>query len=151
MSKRRSSQRGGSALEMALMLPWYLFLFVGTYDWGFYAHALISTESAARVAAEYTSQSSAQASNQATACIFVSEELRIMNNVSANGTPTCTANPVIVTAAQVGPGQANTNSADLQQASQITVQYTTVGLIPIPGLLKSSTAVYRVVQMRLRS
>lgn len=151
MSKRRSRQRGGSALEMALMLPWYLFLFVGVYDWGYYAHALISTESAARVAAEYTSQSSAQASNQATACILANEELRIMNNVSGTGTPTCAASPVIVTAAQVGPGQTNANSADLQQASQVTVQYTTVGLIPIPGLLKSSTTIYRVVQMRLRS
>jgi hypothetical protein len=73
-----------------------------------------------------------------------------MSNVSGTGTPTCAASPVIVTAAQVGPGQA-TNSADLQNASQVTVQYTTVGLIPIPGLLKSSTTVYRVVQMRLRS
>lgn len=138
-------------LEMALMFPWYLFFFVGAYDWGFYAHALISTESAARVAAEYTSQSSAQASNQATACIFANEELRIMNNISGTGTPTCNASPLIVTAAQVGPGQTNANSADLQQASQITVQYTTVGLIPIPGLLTGSTTIYRVVQMRLRS
>lgn len=150
MSKRRSRQRGGSALEMALMLPWYLFFFVGTYDWGYYAHALISTESAARVAAEYTSQSSAQASNQATACILANEELRIMSNVSSTGTPTCTASPVIVTAAQVGAGHA-TDSADHQQGSQVSVQYTTVGLIPIPGLLKSSTTIYRVVQMRLRS
>jgi Flp pilus assembly protein TadG len=150
-SKQRSRQRGGSLVEMALMLPWYLFFFVGTYDWGFYAHALISTESAARVAAEYTSQSSTQAANQATACILANEELRTMNNVSVTGTPTCAASPLIVTAAQLGPGQANTNSADLQQASQITLQYTTVGLIPIPGLLQGSATVYRVVQMRLRS
>ena len=74
-----------------------------------------------------------------------------MNNVNVTGTPTCSASPVIVTAAQLGPGQTNTNSADLQQASQITLQYTTVGLIPIPGLLKGSATVYRVVQMRLRS
>lgn len=151
MSKRRSRQRGGSIVEMALMLPWYVFFFVGTYDWGFYAHALISTESAARVAAEYTSQSSAQAANQATACILANEELRTMNNVGGTATSTCSSSPLIVTAAQVGPGQTNTNSADLQQASQITVQYTTVGLIPIPGLLKGSATIYRVVQMRLRS
>jgi len=136
---------------MALMLPWYLFFFVGTYDWGYYAHALISTESAARVAAEYTSQSSAQASNQAMACILANEELRIMNNVSGTGTPTCAASPVIVTAAQWGPGQTKTGSADLQNASQVTVQYTTIGLIPIPGLLTSSATFYRIVQMRLRS
>jgi hypothetical protein len=126
---------------MALMLPWYLFFFVGTYDWGYYAHALISTESAARMGAEYTSQCSAQASNQAMACILANEDLRIMNNVSGTGTPACAASPVIVTAAQAGPGQTNTNSTDLPQASQVTVQYTTVGLIPIPGLLKSRTTV----------
>jgi TadE-like protein len=34
-----------------MLLPWVLFLFVGAYDWGFYAHALISTENAARTAA----------------------------------------------------------------------------------------------------
>ena len=102
-SKQRSRQRGGSLVEMALMLPWYLFFFVGTYDWGFYAHALISTESAARVAAEYTSQSSTQAANQATACILANEELRTMNNVSVTGTPTCAASPLIVTAAQARP------------------------------------------------
>src|ERR1700722_5029291 len=102
MNKRRKTQRGGSALEMALMLPWYLFFFVGTYDWGYYAHSLISTESAARVAAVYTSQSSAQASNQAMACILANEELRIMSNVSGTGTPTCSASPVIVTAVQAG-------------------------------------------------
>jgi hypothetical protein len=136
---------------MALMLPWYVFFFVGTYDWGFYAHALISTESAARVAAELTSQSTAQAANQSTACILATEELRIMNNMRGTGTPTCSASPLIVTAAQVGRGQTNTNSADLEPASQITVQYTTVGLIPIPGLLKGSATIYRVVQMRLRS
>jgi Flp pilus assembly protein TadG len=151
MSRRRGRQRGGSIVEMALMLPWYVFFFVGTYDWGFYAHALISTESAARVAAELTSQSTAQAANQSTACILATEELRIMNNMRGTGTPTCSASPLIVTAAQVGRGQTNTNSADLEPASQITVQYTTVGLIPIPGLLKGSATIYRVVQMRLRS
>ena len=44
-----------------------------------------------------------------------------MNNVSGTGTPACGASPLIVTAAQVGPGRTNTNSADLQQASQVTV------------------------------
>jgi Flp pilus assembly protein TadG len=150
MSQRRMSQRGGSALEMALMLPWYLFFFVGAYDWGYYAHALISTESATRIAAQYTSQSSSKASDQATACILANEELRISPNVSSTGTPTCTSSPVIVTAVQAGTGQ-TTSSADNLAASQVTVTYTTIGLIPIPGLLKSSTTIYRVVQMRLRS
>jgi Flp pilus assembly protein TadG len=144
MNNRRKSQRGGSALEMALMLPWYMFLFVGTFDWGYYAHSLISTESAARVAALYTSQSSSTAANQSVACILAKEELRVATNISSTGTPTCAASPLIVTASSVtGP--------DNNAASQVTVTYTTVSLIPIPLLLEKSATFYRVITMRLRS
>jgi hypothetical protein len=48
-ASKTSGTAGGSALEFALLMPWYVFLFVGAFDWGFLAHALISTESAARV------------------------------------------------------------------------------------------------------
>jgi Flp pilus assembly protein TadG len=147
MNNRRKRQRGGSALEMALMLPWYMFLFVGTFDWGFYAHALISTESAARVATLYTSQSAAKAADQADACILANEELRISENISNTGTPTCNASPIIVTATSVTAA----NSADTNPASQVSVTYTTVGMIPIPFLLAKQATFYRVVQMRLRS
>jgi Flp pilus assembly protein TadG len=144
MNKRRKSQRGGSALEMALMLPWYMFLFVGTFDWGYYAHSLISTESAARVAALYTSASSSTAANQSVACILANEELRVATNISSTGTPTCAASPLIVTATSVtGP--------DNLAASQVAVTYTTVSLIPIPLLLEKSATFYRVITMRLRS
>jgi Flp pilus assembly protein TadG len=142
MNKRRKNQRGGSALEMALFLPWYLFLFVGTFDWGYYAHALISTESAARVTALYTSTSSTTATDSANACIYANEELRISSNISV--TPSCSASPLVVTATSV-------TGADSQPAAQVTVQYTTIGLIPIPGLLEKQATFYRVVQMRLRS
>lgn len=144
MNNRRKGQRGGSALEMALMLPWYLFLFVGTFDWGYYAHALISTESAARVAALYTSQSAATAANQSVACILANEELRVSQNISSSGTPTCASSPLVVTAASVtGP--------DNSSASQVSVTYTTVSLIPIPLLLPAQATFYRVITMRLRS
>ena len=144
ISQRRKNQRGGSALEMALFLPWYIFLFIGTFDWGFYAHALISTESAARVAALYTSTSAATAADSTNACIYANEELRIASNVPT--TPSCSSSPLVVTATSL-----TSTSADGQAASQVTVQYTTIGLIPIPGLLESSATFYRVVQMRLRS
>jgi Flp pilus assembly protein TadG len=144
MNRRRKGQRGGSALEMALMLPWYMFLFVGTFDWGYYAHSLISTESAARVAALYTSQSSATAANQSVACILANEELRVATNISSSGTPTCASSPLIVTAAAVtGP--------DNNSASQVSVTYTTISLIPIPLLLEKQATFYRVITMRLRS
>jgi Flp pilus assembly protein TadG len=144
MNNRRKRQRGGSALEMALLLPWYFFLFVGTFDWGFYAHALISTEAAARTAVLYTSQSSATAADQADACILANEEMRIVPNISNSDTTTCTASPLVVTAAA-------TNGPDTLPASQVTVTYTTLSLIPIPFVLTNQATFYRVVVMRLRS
>src|SRR5262245_1258915 len=96
LSKRKKC-RGGSALEMALFRPWYVFLFVGAYDWGFYAHALISTASAARVAALYTSTDTTTQADATTACTYAIEELRIAPNISSTLT-TCSALPIIVTA-----------------------------------------------------
>jgi len=128
---------------MALMLPWFIFLFVGAFDWGFYAHALISTESAARVAALATSASLSTAADSSLACTYALEELKISANVA--GLSTCGALPVIVTATL------KTNSGvDGATASEVAVTYQTPSLIPIPGLLTKQATFYRVVQMRLR-
>jgi Flp pilus assembly protein TadG len=129
---------------MALLLPWYLFLFVGAFDWGFYAHALISTESAARVGALYASQSSSKAADLTDVCNIVLNELRIAPNVGTNVT-SCGTLPVIVTTSYLHNG-----GADGQDAAQVTVTYQTTGVIPIPGLLENQATFYRVVQMRLR-
>ena len=146
-TSRRRRQRGGSALEMALMMPWYIFLFVGAFDWGYYAHALISTESAARVAATYTSTSSTTAGDSTGACTYALAELRIVPNIGTNLT-TCTASPVVVTASSITAA----NSIDgLAAATRVTVQYTTLQLIPIPGVLGNQFTFTRSVQMRLRS
>src|ERR1700704_5922445 len=78
---RRSRRSGGSIIEMTLLVPWYVFLFVGVFDWGYYAHALISTEAAARAAVLYTSKNSVTANDQATACIYALNELKVAENV----------------------------------------------------------------------
>ena len=135
---------------MALLLPWYFFLFVGTFDWGFYAHALISTEAAARTAALYTSQSTATASDQAGACILANEEMRIVPNISNSDATTCSSSPLVVTAVLTGPTQ-TINSPDNLPATQVTVTYTTLSLIPIPFVLTNKATFYRVTTMRLRS
>ncbi|HEY1340556.1 MAG TPA: TadE/TadG family type IV pilus assembly protein [Bryobacteraceae bacterium] len=146
---RRHRQRGGSALEMAFLLPWYIFLFVGAFDWGFYAHALISTESAARVAAIATSASNSTAADSTLACTYALEELRIVSNIGS--TTTCSGTPVTVTATKLCSSGCTSNSADGNPASQVAVTYTTQSLIPIPMLLAKQATFYRVVQMRLRS
>lgn len=147
VGRRRNSRHGGSALEMALLMPWYVFLFVGAFDWGFYAHALISTESAARVAALYASGSTTTATDATTACNYAMEELKVAANIGTSITCPSTSLPLIVTA--TAPGAANCPGG--QACTQVTVTYQTVGVIPIPGLLQSQPTFYRVVQMPLRS
>src|SRR5579863_10120365 len=148
-SSRRKRCKGGSALEMALLLPWYMFLFVGAFDWGYYAHALISTESAARVAGTFAATSVTTSTDTTNVCLFALQELSIVPNVS--GVTTCAGNsPVRVTATEL-TSATTPASADGQNAAQITVQYTTLQLIPIPLLLKNQATFYRTVQMRLRS
>jgi Flp pilus assembly protein TadG len=132
---------------MALLMPWYIFLFVGAFDWGFFAHGLISTASAARVAALYTSANStttaSNSTNDTATCTLALEELRFAANDLSTLT-TCTALPVIVTYSAV-------TGADSQNATSVTVQYQTLQLIPIPGMLGSRFTFTRTVQMRLRT
>jgi Flp pilus assembly protein TadG len=145
---RRSRCRGGSALEMALMLPWLAFLFVGAFDWGYYAHALISTENAARVAGTYAATAKSTAIDATNVCLFALEELRIVPNIGS--TTTCNGSPVSITTALLD-STTTPASADGQSAAQVSVTYTTLQLIPIPGLLQSQATFNRTVQMRLRN
>jgi len=136
-------ERGHAMLEAALLMPWVLFLFVGTFDLGMYNYALICTQNAARTAAWYTSQSATTATNSSTACTYALAELQAMPNVGTS-VSTCSASPVVVTATEV-------TGADGSLASQVSVSYTTPTLIPIPGALPASYTFDRVVQMRLVS
>src|SRR5712691_6473405 len=68
--KHTKSKRGSSMVEFCLMAPWILFLFMGTFDFGFYAYAIICTENAARVAAGVTSANSSSAGDSVTACTY---------------------------------------------------------------------------------
>src|SRR5215471_13951094 len=135
----RQSSRGTAMLEVALFAPMLFLLFVGAMDWGFIAYTLISLESAARTAALYTSSTSGTASDSTGACSLVLAEMRKLPNIGT-GTSTCSGNPVSVTATAVtGPDGAS--------ASKVAVTYTTVSLIPIPGLLSKQMTITRTVTM----
>jgi len=141
---RRQKQRGGAMLEMAFYLPWIFFFFIGAVDWGFFAYALVSVENAARVAAEYTSQSSTTAADSSGACTVVINELKNLPNIGSSVTTCGGSSPVSVTASQVtGP--------DAGTASQVSVTYSSVNLVPIPGLLQKAFTWTRSVTVRLRS
>lgn len=128
-------------MEFAFFLPYLLFTFIGAFDWGNYSWALMKTQDAARVAALYTSGSSSTAADSSGACTYALAEMSDAPNLV--GHSTCT-DPLTVTAELIsGP--------DGNSASQVTVSYQTMPLIPIPGLLPGQTTITRVVVMAVRS
>lgn len=135
-------RRGNAVVETALIMPWLLLLFLGVFDFGFYAYAAITTAHAARVAALYTSSSPSNAADTTGACYYALQALQDLPNVGS-GVTGCTALPVQVTATAV-------SGADGAPASSVTVIYQTVPLFPIPGLMGQMT-ITRTAQMRVQS
>ena len=139
---RRRNAAGHAVVELALIIPWTIFLFAGALDWGYFAYALISTQSAVRVAAEYTSSTTGTAADATGACNAALGVMRALPNVGS-AISSCGANPLTVSATSVtGP--------DGAAASLVSVSYQTVALIPIPGLLPGQITVTRSLEMRVR-
>jgi Flp pilus assembly protein TadG len=128
MPVRRRS--GNSIIELTFMMPWLLFLFVGVFDFGFYAYALIATQNAARAVAVHNSISSVAATDQdLSGCKIAIAELQSTTN-SGSFAPDCSKLPLQVTSTRiVDPNNANAHEA------KVMVTYQTAVLIPIPGLL----------------
>jgi Flp pilus assembly protein TadG len=144
------SRRGSNIIEFSFFVPWFIFLFVGTLDCGFYIYSLISVETAAEQGALYCSTNSATAVDTATACSYALDTLRKLPNVG-NGITTCgsgsvsSSAPVAVTASSVSSG------ADGNSAASVQVMYLTPQLIPIPCLMAGQLTINRTVQFRIRS
>ena len=136
------NKRGNNLIEFTFLLPWYVFLFVGALDFGFYGYSLIAVQNAARIGAMYTSSNAANVADSATACGYAIDQLVSLPNIGSSVT-TCSGSPVTVTAASVsGP--------DSQAATSVTVSYTTPQLVPIPGLLPGRITISRAVEMAVR-
>lgn len=127
------------------MTPWIFLLFLGVFDFGFYAYAAICTANAARVAVLYTSSSPDTAADANRACYYALEELRRLPNVGA-GVTTCASLPVQVAATAVPAGSA----VDGAPASRVSVTYQTIPMFPIPGLMGRMTLT-RTAEMRVKS
>lgn len=138
-----SQRKGNSLIEFSLMMPWFFFLFVGAYDFGFYTYSLIALEDGMRVAALNASQSSTLAGNSSAACTYLLGSLQGMPNIGSTVT-TCGAAPLTVTAAYGASGP------DGSPETTVTAVYTTPQLVPIPGLLPGQLTVTRSVQMRVQ-
>jgi Flp pilus assembly protein TadG len=139
----RSRRRGASIIEVVLLAPWIFMLFIGALDWGFYASALISVQAAARSAALYTSGGTSVAADSATACTIVLDELQKLPNIGTS-TTTCGSNPVVT-------AEYLTSGPDGAPATKISVQYQSISLIPLPGLLTKQFTLTRTVTMRVRT
>ena len=138
----RDRRRGNNLIEFTFLLPWYVFLFVGAMDLGFYAYSLIAVQNAARVGALYTSSGTGNVADSATACSYAIDQLAYLPNVGAS-TTVCNGSPITVTAtAATGP--------DSQSATNVTVSYTTPQLVPIPGILPGRLTISRSVEMAVR-
>jgi len=141
----KNPRRGHSVIEMALVAPFIFFLFAGALDMGYYMYAAIAVENAARVAVLHVAASVDLASDPNAAAFartYVCNELRVLPNVGSS----CPTSVVSVSV----PAQPFSGT-DGDPATQVSVTYTTVPLIPIPGLnpgLRGQWTFTRVVQMR---
>ena len=139
---KKNRRKGHAVIEASLLMPMLVFLFVGTFDMGFYLYDLINVENAARVAVEYTATSTFTQSDTNNACTLARAELANVPNLA--GVSSCGSLPLKVTASAV-------TGDDGAAASQVSVQYQSSLFIPIPGLLTGQLNITRVAKMRLRS
>ena len=150
LRRGRTSQRGSNIVEFAFLVPWFVFLFVGVFDLGFYYYSLISVETAAEQGAMYASTNSTTDTDSLTACNYALDTLRNLPNVG-NAVTTCGSGSVTSSAPIAVTASAVTTGADGSPAASVQVMYLTPQLIPIPGILPGQLTINRTVQFRLRS
>jgi hypothetical protein len=147
-TKRRRRSGGNAVIEVTLLMPWFLFLFMGVFDFGFYAYALISTENAARAAALSTSSNN----SPGLACEYALGELRVMPNVGPLLAPPCPASPTeafpVAVVATLIPTGIDGDGLNARPAWRVAVTYLTVRLFPLPWLPGRMT-ITRTVEARV--
>ncbi len=149
--RRHVGRRSGSnVIEFSLLIPWYIFLFVGAYDYGFFAYSLIASQTAASVGATYCSSSSSTLTDATTACSYALDQFRYLPNVGS-GLSTCGTGTTVTTSAPVAVTASSVTGPDGNTATAVTVVYLTPQLIPIPGILPGTLTINRTVKMRQRS
>lgn len=134
----RHKKKGHAIVELSLLAPWLFFLFVGAFDFGFYAYSLICVQNAARAAALYAAQTNSISVPEA--CEFARAELDGLPNVAP--TTPCGSPPLNVIIV-------SGTDAELAPSVSVRVEYETVPLIPIPGLLTGKTMIVRTAEARI--
>jgi Flp pilus assembly protein TadG len=161
LPRRHRRESGSSIVEVALLAPWIFFLFVGVFDFGFYAYASICTQNAARAAASRTAADEFSQSS-ALACTSALQEMNEVPN--AVGLNSCAALPLIVTqktlcgsaviasittCASPRVDCADCAADNTAASSQVTVTYQSIPMVPIPGVLTGRLNLTRIAEMRI--
>ena len=149
--RTKKGRAGNSIVEFSWLLPWFIFLYTGVFDFGFYAYALSAVENAARVAVLHSAAGTATAGDQSGACNLAVQELIGLPNVGAAYSGGCTSDPITVTSAYCDGTThctGSTGSVDGGPAAYVTVMYQMPPLfrIPIAGVAR----ITRTAEMRLR-
>lgn len=146
----KDKRRAGQAIvEFSFFMPWFFFLFVGAYDFGFYTYSLIASQSAATVGAVYCATSSSTVSDSTTACGYALDQFRDLPNVGSSLT-TCGSGTTVTSVAPVAVSASSITGPDSNPATSVTVVYLTPQLIPIPGLLPGQLTISRTVKLPVR-
>jgi len=143
-------RRGQSFIELCFIVPWFLFLFIGALDMGFYAYALIAVQGAARMAALYTSSSFATDADRTGACTYVLSELQSLPNIGTD-VSTCGTGTSVSTSSPVAVSATCALDATYGPIATVSVTYQSISMIPIPGILSQQLRLTRIVQMRVRN
>lgn len=141
-SERRHTkrERGSALVEFVVIFPMLFFCLLGAVDMGFYCYALIAVQNAARAVALFAS-SSTGSGDYANACGYVLANLKSMPNLQQIAS--CSSLPLKLTITSIsGP--------DGNPATQVTISYQTVHLIPVYQLPGQIT-ITRTVTARRRS
>ena len=130
---------GNSIIELTFMMPWLLFLFVGVFDFGFYAYALIATQNAARAVAVHNSISSMAATDpDGSGCQIVIAELQSTSNSGSFSWQIAAASRC-----RLHQLAWQTRHVRMPTTAKVVVTYQTAPLIPIPGLLPGQLTITR--------
>jgi Flp pilus assembly protein TadG len=147
--KRQKSRKGHAVVEVALMSPWIFLLFAAVLDLGFYCYAMIAVENAARVGARYATQTWGSAQDSIGTCKAVLNEMRSLPNIGESFVTAGVCSPPVTVTATRYEGDSNcpeynSGGGPLARCTKVAVTYTTVPMIPIPGIMGQMT-VTRVV------
>ncbi len=157
----KDGRKGSAIVEAALMAPWIFLLFIGILDSGFYFHAAMATQNAARAVAIQTAGGAAT-----NACQAAKNEMGILTNVVnmgacaasqggvSNTAPIWVCTGILTNTSASVCGQPAAICADCGLNSSATsieavVTYLSVPLVPIPGILPVQLQLTRIAEARV--